>query len=107
MKKILIIMVLFFVSIAQAQAGVTCSGVIAEADNYASGETLFILLNNSNHYIGLPTKMSAALALSAYMTGKPVTFYMSESTITTCTGGSANNSWENGALVSGWFHINQ
>jgi hypothetical protein len=107
MKKIMIATALLFGSLTQAQAAVTCSGVISEVNNYNNSEILYILLNTTNRYVYLQTKTAEAMALAALDSGKTVTFHMAESGYTTCSGGSAYGSWENGALVSGWFHVNK
>jgi hypothetical protein len=105
MNKIILLMLLIFVS-SQVHAGVTCTGVIRDVNNYSTSENLYILLDNTSHYIGLEKKTAISMALTAFASGKKVTFHM-VGTFTNCSGGPTNASWDNTEILNGWIRIDK
>jgi len=106
MKKILLVILLACGLMCQAQADVTCSGIIRNVNTYNSDNTdekLYILLVGTTHYVSLATNIAKATALSAFAKGKVVTFHMYGANITNCSGGPSNNSWGNGTPINHYF----
>jgi len=107
MKKLLLSVAMYVCLMSQVHAGISCTGVIREVNNYANSEKLYILLDSTSHYIGLDTEMAKSIALTAFATEKKVVINMSESSYSACSGGTANSSWGNLTALSGWIHLNK
>lgn len=105
MKIFLSTVLMSILAISNVQAGATCTGVIREVNNYNTLEDLYILLDNTSHYISLQTQTAKSMALTAFASGKEVVFHMIGDDITTCSGGPANNSWGNSTPLYGWIHV--
>ena len=91
--------------LSQAQAAVTCTGVIREIVTYNGNEYAYILLDTTTRSVYVQTKAAVAMALTAFAIGKTVV--MAESGYTICSGAPVNNSWDNVTAISGWFSVNR
>lgn len=90
-------------TLSQAQAAVTCTGVIREIVTYNGNEYAYILLDTTTRSVYVQTKAAVAMALTAFAIGKTVV--MAESGYTTWSGSPSNNSWDNLTVISGWFNV--